>query len=151
MKSSPKLVELVGPAWTLFVRCGQTSSYISLALTRRVPSSRDPPFFTMMPGCLIPPQPSLAVLDRAGVLQPGDIRHTGVRAPPGWAGGYECIRGGKHKRIALLSHRQLPETSPLYVAIPRMSSVPNPHKHLGSSTRKPETSVHGDFAAWRIF
>ena len=36
------------------------------ALTRRMPSSQDPPF-TMVPGYLTPPQPSMAVLGRAGV------------------------------------------------------------------------------------
>ena len=80
----------------------QTPSCRPLALILRKPSSRDSPF-TMPPGCLTTPQPSMAILGSAGASRPGGIRHAKTRAPPGRAGGFQCthgrICGNNHKGI----------------------------------------------------
>ena len=65
-----------------------------------------------------PPQPNMAVLGSASVLQSGGIRHAEARAPPGWVGGFErthsSIRGSNRKGIALLSYHRFLEPPPWY-------------------------------------
>ena len=90
-----------------------------------------------------PPQPNMAVLGSASVLQLGGIRHAEARAPPGWMGGFEhthsSIRGSNRKGVALLSYHRFLE--PLFIR----PQTPPP---LGSRDRELKPSVHGNVTFW---